>query len=113
MDEESNYPVGTPMCCDYAKYADGSYQCILYTGDNTIDVNKDDFPDDTFLAFTFTHGVYSGSGPTEGSDDTEEERPDPERPAPPNEGPPMMEDTGSKMLTLSMTILSAGYMTLF
>ena len=97
------------MCCDYTNYADGSFQCILYTGDNTIDVNKDDFPDDTFLAFTFTHGVYSGNAPPEGTDDTEEE----ERPAPPTEAPPMMEDEGSKMLTLSMTILSAGYMTLF
>ena len=69
MDEENNYPEGTPMCCDYASYSDGSFQCILYTGQNVIDVNKADFPNDNFFAFTFEHGVYEAVIPPTPNDE--------------------------------------------
>ena len=116
MDEEATYPIGTPMCCDYANYSDGSFQCILYTGQTVVDVNKDDFPDDNFLAFTFTHGEYQGSAPPSTDDDDNDRQP-----TRPDQGPEMQDEEermmmeepeASKILTLSMSILTAGYMTI-
>ena len=112
------------MCCDYAAYEDGSFQCILYTGSNVIDVNKDDFPNDSFLAFTFEHGVYEATvepNPTdEGGNDDEPSGPTQDdfdadgNPVDEEPAPPAPEPDFSSKLALPFTILSSSVlMTLY
>ena len=58
-EEQTAYPEGIDMCCDYAAYADGSYSCILYTGSDYMNQDLGDFPDDLFSHFVFQHGTYA------------------------------------------------------
>lgn len=67
-EEQTAYPEGIDMCCDYAAYADGSYSCILYTGSDYMNQDLGDFPDDLFSHFVFQHGTYATAADDSSSD---------------------------------------------
>ena len=57
--EESDFEDGTPMCCDYEKFANGSYACNLYTTDVVFDDDATEYEVGYEEAsFLFTSGDY-------------------------------------------------------
>ena len=51
-------PYGTSECCDYESWSDGSTDCTLYMGDETLPNYSDSSAD--FQSMTFDSGDYNG-----------------------------------------------------
>ena len=48
------------MCCDYEKWSDGSYNCLLYAGGNTKQKDASIFKNEMFSNIVFAHQIVEG-----------------------------------------------------